>query len=808
MKAIALTNHGNLYNWVTSKNICDEYGIKFIFGVEIYLTEQLEPKVRDNYHTVLLAKNEQGIKEICSLVSLSNRKDHKYFKPRITFDEFKNISSNVIKTSACLSSPLWRLYKDKRFDDVADLAKHYDYLEIQPHLISEQATFNQVLLRLSKKFGIPLIAGTDTHSLDSYKAECRTLMMISKEILFKDRKSESDDGVDTEEQCDLTFKTYDELVEMFDKQGVLPRETYLEAIENTNRMSDMVEDFVLDTSFKYPVLYDDEVPRTKKLVMSKLKDKIQNHVIPMEQVPSFLKRIKEEFAVFEKIEMVGFMLFMSELVTWIKSQGMPVGTGRGSCLTAGNLVLTSNGYVPIEEVKVGDYVYTHKGRLQRVTDTQKFNVYERLYTFEYQGQGGIKNYIPLTCTSDHKLLTMEGWKEAKDITLDDYFYYPFLENKNKANKVFDLYEYVKGDSYFWADDEFVYEKHVVSQSFDYSSHDMNRKGICSTTTIKRIMNMTNFNRPIKENEERILSYTPFSTLEEYSKYLKEHAFKVKKIKRYLEMDSLSNEFIGIMFGDGYTHPSGIAVAVNKTNKYDRNGNIVKEFMFRQGFTTCYENVAKNGKSLVQIYFYSKLLKKWFETEFFKSKKKKDKILPKWLLEQSIENLNSLYNGLFYTDGSSCRANRISFDNTSFDLIFSFKILNDTLNKSPLALDYRSSYTDKRNENWVTKPSYKLRSHSIKSNWLRLEEIKISNEQETTVYDITVEDDHSFIVNNIASHNCCGSTIAYLLDITDVNPVKWNTIFSRFANEYRKELGDYICIVVYHGNMVHYQMEKC
>ena len=505
MKAIALTNHGNLYNWVTSKNICDEYGIKFIFGVEIYLTEQLEPKVRDNYHTVLLAKNEHGIKEICSLVSLSNRKDHKYFKPRITFDEFKNISSNVIKTSACLSSPLWRLYKDKRFDDVADLAKHYDYLEIQPHLISEQATFNQVLLRLSKKFGIPLIAGTDTHSLDSYKAECRTLMMISKEILFKDKKSESDDGVDTEEQCDLTFKTYDELVEMFDKQGVLPRGTYLEAIENTNRMSDMVEDFVLDTSFKYPVLYDDEVPRTKKLVMSKLKEKIQNHVIPMEQVPSFLKRIKEEFAVFEKIEMVGFMLFMSELVTWIKSQGMPVGTGRGSCLTAGNLVLTSNGYVPIEEVKVGDYVYTHKSRLKRVADTQKFNVNERLYTFFYQEQD--KEQVPLTSTADHKFLTKRGWVKAEDITLDDCFCCPY---------------------------------------------------------------------------------------------------------------------------------SGLS----------------------------------------------------------------------------------------------------------------------------------------------------------KNKWLKIKTITLSKPQETTVYDITVEDDHSFIVDKIVSHNCCGSVIAYLLDITDVNPVKWNTIFSRFANEYRKELGDW------------------
>ena len=56
-----------------------------------------------------------------------------------------------------------------------------------------------------------------------------------------------------EDEFDLTYKSYDELVEMFRQQNSLPMSAILEAIENTNRMADSVEDYELDTSFKYPV---------------------------------------------------------------------------------------------------------------------------------------------------------------------------------------------------------------------------------------------------------------------------------------------------------------------------------------------------------------------------------------------------------------------------------------------------------------------------------------------------------------------------------------------------------------------------
>lgn len=319
-KAIAFTEHGNCYNWVEKKMYCDANGIKYIHGVEIYLTEKLEPKIRDNYHTILLAKNYEGVKEINRLCYIASQPDHFYYKPRLSFEEFLGISDNVIKISACLASPL-NLHGDNetRTSVPIDLVRHYDYLEIQAHDFREQILFNQSLINWSRELGIPLIVGTDTHSLNQYKAECRTMLQYSKNIDFGN-----------EDTFDLTYKSYDELCAMFEKQG-LDKEIYLEAIENTNIMAKSVEDFELDTSFKYPILYgeQDEQILLERL-RTKYKDKVARGVIDKSKAKEYGERIKEELEVFHKVGMGGFMLFMSELVSWCWDNNIPIGYCRGS----------------------------------------------------------------------------------------------------------------------------------------------------------------------------------------------------------------------------------------------------------------------------------------------------------------------------------------------------------------------------------------------------------------------------------------------------------------------------------------------
>lgn len=359
-KAICFSEHGNIHNWIEkkmycestqykviiddkvkyfdNKQKCDNYlkdvdckytieelkPIKYIHGIEIYLTEDepgAEERHRDNYHTILIAKNQEGFEELNTIVDKSTDDNHKYYKPRISFSEFLALSDNIIKISACIASPLCKIIPDtpEKEELYFKLLHKYDYLEIQPHVKSQtQKDYNKKLVAYSKQFNIPLIAATDAHSIDQYSAECRTILQISKGIEFSE-----------EDEFDLTYKSYDEVVDMFKQQGVVEEEDYLEALENTNKMADSVFEFTLDTEFKYPKLYDNEEEVLIQRIHDKYQDKVNRGII--EDNPIYMQNVEEELRVFRKIGMVGFMLFMSELISWCWENNIPVGFCRGSC---------------------------------------------------------------------------------------------------------------------------------------------------------------------------------------------------------------------------------------------------------------------------------------------------------------------------------------------------------------------------------------------------------------------------------------------------------------------------------------------
>lgn len=319
-RALSISEHGKPLNWTEKWAACKKAGIRYIHSVEIYLTESLEERVRDNYHTVLMAKNMDGVRELNALISKSCDKEHFYYTNRLSFDEFLGISDNIITTSACLASPLNRL--PETHPRYMELARKYDFLEVQAHNHPEQIEFNKRLARLSRELGKPLIAGTDTHSSTQYKAECRAVLLSAKHKSYGD-----------EDAFDLTYKTYDELVEMFRVQGALSEEDYMTAIENTNLLYDMTEDIELDTSIKYPILYGSREADSQKFIETverKFREKLESGIIPREQEAAFRSAIDEEMRVFQKLQMDGFMLSMSELICWCKSQGMAIGTARGS----------------------------------------------------------------------------------------------------------------------------------------------------------------------------------------------------------------------------------------------------------------------------------------------------------------------------------------------------------------------------------------------------------------------------------------------------------------------------------------------
>ena len=320
--AIAFSEHGNIMNWYEKKQYCDKKGVKFIFACEVYLTENLYNKTRDNYHTILIAKNNQGVSELMELITIANNPDHFYYAPRITFDEFLNISDNIISTSACLASPLNKL--DIKNTYYERLAKKYTYYEIQPHDNDDQRLYNMYLYKLSIKYNKPLILGTDTHSSTTYKAECRKILKTAKKMVYTD-----------EDSFDLTFQTVDSLIAKYQeqkekgKENLIPYNEFLKAIENTNKLNESIENVTFDTSFKYPDLYNDEEKLFKQKVISMYKEKVQSGIIDKNNV-KYKQNIKEEFRVFKKLGMFSFMLFMSELCIWCHENNIPTGFCRGS----------------------------------------------------------------------------------------------------------------------------------------------------------------------------------------------------------------------------------------------------------------------------------------------------------------------------------------------------------------------------------------------------------------------------------------------------------------------------------------------
>lgn len=338
MKALAISEHGSVMEWWHKKCAIEAAGMKYIHACEVYITKTLEEKIRDNYHCLLIAKNYDGVKELNQLVSKSfNREDgHYYYSPRLTYDELKQTSDNIIVSTACLGGILnsddFELRQD--FGGWLCKNKHRCYLEIQHHLVDEQIKYNHKLIKLSQRYDIPLLATTDTHSLNADHAKGRQILQLAKNIHF-----------DNEDGWDLEFKTYDQLCEAFEKQNI-PRTIYLEAIENTNGIADSVEEFTLDKNTKYPKIYENSEEVFKQKINEGYK---HNKYIKRHPKQKVIDTIHSEFDTYKKTGSIDFMLLQTYLREWEKKNGVQCGYSRGSC--SGSIIAYLLGITQMDSLK-------------------------------------------------------------------------------------------------------------------------------------------------------------------------------------------------------------------------------------------------------------------------------------------------------------------------------------------------------------------------------------------------------------------------------------------------------------------------
>ena len=340
MKAIAFSEHGSIFQWVKKKLHTEEMSMKYIHAQEFYLTQTLDEKIRDNYHCLLIAKNYDGVLELNKLSSKAfNRNDNSfYYVPRITIEDVKNTSDNIIVSTACLGGVLNKAPDDVRWDFYYWLCKHKDrcFLEIQPHLDPAQKSYNNTLLALSKQSGLRLLMCTDTHALNSTHVDGRRILQKAKNIHF-----------DGEDKFHLEMMSYDELVQLCHMQDALPMDVYLDAIEMTNTVADMIEPFELDYSYKYPHLWGDDSEAV-------FRAKIANGIVwrGVDKLPNYqeyLDRIEYEMKAYVHNGAIDFMLLMEDIVAWCRTQDILIGYGRGSC--TGSLIAYLLGITEMDSIK-------------------------------------------------------------------------------------------------------------------------------------------------------------------------------------------------------------------------------------------------------------------------------------------------------------------------------------------------------------------------------------------------------------------------------------------------------------------------
>ncbi|WP_233198031.1 PHP domain-containing protein [Bacillus mycoides] len=331
MKAIAFTEHGNVLSHYNKKMYAEKNKIKYLHGCEVYVTMTLEEKKRDNFHMVLIAKNHEGFKELNKMVSTGfNRKGNNfYYNPRISWEDIKNTSDNIIISTACLGGIIWQLHKNKTGSEFAGEKlqevikwfsdnRHRAFLEVQPHYQLEQIQYNKMLMKISKETGIRLVAGSDTHALDEEYDDARKVLQKAKKIKFED-----------EDSFDLSMHSYEKMFKMFQRQGIFEDIEIHQAMQNTNLIADLVEPWEIDYSKKYPQLYDNP----NEVFQQKIAEGIKFRGIdkfPLSEKQMYAERIQQELEVYKANDAVNYMLLEDAVKSYAREKGVPYGFGRGS----------------------------------------------------------------------------------------------------------------------------------------------------------------------------------------------------------------------------------------------------------------------------------------------------------------------------------------------------------------------------------------------------------------------------------------------------------------------------------------------
>lgn len=349
MPALALTDHGVMYGAIEFYKKCLDAGIKSILGCEIYIasrrhTDKEPDKDRTRYHLTLLAKNQTGYKNLLKIVSEAHLNGF-YYKPRIDKQYLKTHAEGLICLSGCPSAEIARALQAGNYQKAKILANEYInifgeknfYFEVQPHPeLDVQAVTNEGVIKLSKELNIPLVATGDIHYVN--RADVDTHEVLLK---INTTKDSNDEGMSLK-SVDLSMFSPEDMEKHF--------KDYPEAIKNTLKIAESC-DLTLDLG--KAILPKFPLPKGEKSALEYLTKKATEGLkkrYPKESGEA-QKQFEYELNVIEKTGFADYFLIVSDFVNWAKSQGIPVGPGRGSA--AGSIVSYALNITDLDPLRYG-----------------------------------------------------------------------------------------------------------------------------------------------------------------------------------------------------------------------------------------------------------------------------------------------------------------------------------------------------------------------------------------------------------------------------------------------------------------------
>lgn len=488
--AIALTDHGVMHGVVSFYNEAKKAGIKPVIGCEVYVApgsrfdktgEAFKGEGGKNYyHLILLAKDNNGYKNLMKIVSQSYT-DGYYYKPRADKELLAQYKDGLIATSACLGGPINQMLMGERYEGFIR-PENYErakkeaiwyrdtfgadnyYIELQNHGIPEQLTNNPYLERIAQEIGVKCIVANDAHYAERKDAKAHEVMLcIQTKALLTDEdrfKFPSED---------FYIKSETEMLSLFPGKQ--------EYLDNTQEIADKCNVTFEFDGYKLPEF---PVPEEYKgrhgdYLKERCRENFEN-LYPGGKgwTKEHQERFNHEFKIISEMGFIDYFLIVQDYINWAKEQGIYTGPSRG-CTISETLIYTSKGLKEIKDIRIGDMVYTHDGTLKEVENTFRYDTpgEEVIKPVVYFG-GQHGDYY----TKDHKVYAIRD--TAPENTIEKPEWIPISELKvgdliafpRNNDKFIDDVDLNAGEDKILIDDNYIYkriyrfDKKVVDEVYD------------------------------------------------------------------------------------------------------------------------------------------------------------------------------------------------------------------------------------------------------------------------------------------------------------------------------------------------------